>query len=338
MGKSRSDAPTSAQTPDETVGRRALLRRAATVAAVGIGGIAATEMLTAGPASAAVGDNLKLGDDSTINDAAGNQTSMTSSTALGASLEIANTGLTANVRLVPVDTADDYGGSTINGDPGANMLGGELLNLTEDSTNSQGQPITVDTLYWMAGDNADGQLENLTVVLTTATGTVFAPVTPNRILDTRSTLGRSLIVNHSALDSSGRLLVGQALELDITGFVNFAYAIHFNLTATAETGNGFLTAYPGGTRPPTSNLNYSLGKSIANSGLSPLSGNGSIFIYSSKTTHVLLDLQGWTLPDFSFFLNNDPLTVKAAGASAKAAAAAKHRSPVPGPIPNWNGK
>ena len=60
------------------------------------------------------------------------------------------------------------------------MLGGELINLTEQTTDSNGDPVTADTLYWMAGDNTDGQLENLTVVLTTATGTVFAPVAPDR--------------------------------------------------------------------------------------------------------------------------------------------------------------
>jgi hypothetical protein len=337
MGKSRGEAPSSAQTPDETVGRRALLRRAATVAAAGIGGIAATEMLTAGPASANVGDPLALGD--ITNDAQGNQTAMTSSTAAGASLEVANTGLTANVRLTPVDDADHYGGATIHGDPGGAMVGGELINLTEPSTDSLGNPIIADTLYWMAGGNVDGQLENLTVVLTTATGTVFAPVTPNRILDTRNVLGRTLIANHSALDSSGRLLGGHALELQLDTFVIFAYAVHFNLTATAETANGFLTASPVGTTPTTSNLNFSLGKSIANSGLSPLSSNTSIFIYASHTTHVILDLQGWTLPDFSFLLNNNPLTAQVAGASAKVAGAKRARSSVlPGPIPNRNGK
>jgi hypothetical protein len=336
MGKSRGEAPSSAQTPDETVGRRALLRRAATVAAAGIGGIAATEMLTAGPASASTGQDVVLGNP---NDSGPDQTTWTSSTPDGASLDIANTGLTANVRLTPVDDADHYGGATIHGDPGANMLGGELLNLTEATTDSHGNPITADTLYWMAGDNADGLLENLTVVLTTATGTVFAPVTPNRILDTRSTLGRTLIASHSVLDSSGRLIGGKALELDLDTFVIFAYAVHFNLTATAETANGFLTASPVGGVPTTSNLNFSLGKSIANSGLSVLSSNTSLFIYASHTTHVILDLQGWTLPDFSFLLNNDPLNLKAAGASAKVAGAkAPRRSALPGPIPNRNGK
>ncbi len=49
-----------------------------------------------------------------------------------------------------------------------------------------------------------------------------------------------------------------------------------------------------------SNLNFTKGVTIANSGLSPLSDGTSIFIYASQTTHVILDLQAWTLPDFSF--------------------------------------
>src|SRR4051794_36634472 len=60
MGSSRT--PDAQGNPDPTgnldtekVGRRALLRRAATVAAAGIGGVAATEMLTAGPAAASTG-------------------------------------------------------------------------------------------------------------------------------------------------------------------------------------------------------------------------------------------------------------------------------------------
>ena len=131
MGKSRDEAPSSAPTPDEPVGRRALLRRAATVAAAGIGGIAATEMLTRRPGQRR---HRRRADPGPVaNDAQGNQTKMTSSTAAGASLEVANTGLVANVRLTPVDDAEHYGGSTIHGDPGAAMLGGELINLTEQT-------------------------------------------------------------------------------------------------------------------------------------------------------------------------------------------------------------
>jgi hypothetical protein len=312
MGKSRSEAGPSVQTPDEPVGRRALLRRAATVAAAGIGGVAAAEMLSAGPASAATGDPLLLG--SIANDAGTDRTSMTSGTTTRASLEVANTGLVANVRLAPVDDATHFGGSKPPlGDPGGTMKGGELLNLTETVGTA-----TNDTLYWMAGDNAAANLKNLTVVLTTATGTVFAPVPPSRLLDTRSAATRHRVLNNSALDANGRLLGGQSLVITLDDLVEFAYSIHFNLTATAETASGYLTVYPGGAVPVVSNLNFGMGKSIANSGLSPLSATNTLSIYASHTTHVILDLQGWTLPDFSFLKDamGSDATPQVAGRSA----------------------
>ena len=132
----------------EKVGRRALIRRAATLAAAGIGGVAATEMLTASPASAATG-TMMFGQ---ANAAGASNTSLTSS-ADSSTLEISHTAKVANVRLAPVDDAGDYGGGTTPaGDPGGTMLGGELLNLTETVSTNAGTS-TVDTLFWMAGDN-----------------------------------------------------------------------------------------------------------------------------------------------------------------------------------------
>jgi hypothetical protein len=287
MGHSRSDAGPNEQTPDEAVGRRALLRRAATVAAAGIGGVAAAEMLSAGPASAATGDPVVAG---AANSAAA-QTSLSSSANV-ATLSLANSSDAANLRLAPVDDSADYTGTTA-------LLGGELVNLTETVGSA-----TTDTLYWMAGPAAGiSNLDNLTVVLTTATGTVFAPVPPSRLLDTRYSTTRHRVQNLSALDSKGRLIGGHAVEIALDDLVEFAYSIHFNLTATQETTGGYLTVYPGGSKPNVSNLNFTKGVTIANSGLSPLSDNTSIFIYASQTTHVILDLQAWTLPDFSFLLN-----------------------------------
>jgi hypothetical protein len=289
----------------EKVGRRALIRRPAPLAAAGIGGVAATEMLTASPASAAAGGNMIIGQS---NAAGASNTSLTS-TADSSTLEVTHTGKVANLRLTPVDDSGDYGGANPQGDPGGTMLGGELLNLTEQVTTGTGTA-TVDTLFWMAGDNGDAQLENLAVVLTTATGTVFAPYAeivndvpkgPLRVLDTRS--NRSLLVTQTVLDSSHRLIGGKTLELQLDGFVNFAYAVHFNLTAVSPTGGGFLTAWGSGTKPTTSNLNFTTGVNLANHTVSPLSDTLSLFIYASKTTHVLVDIQGWTLPDFSFIKN-----------------------------------
>jgi hypothetical protein len=319
----------------EKVGRRALIRRAATLAAAGVGGVAATEMLTASPASAAAGGNMIIG---ASNVAGASNTSLTSN-ADSSTLEISHTAKVANLRLAPVDDSADYGGTNPLGDPGGTMLGGEMLNLTEAVTTSTGTS-TVDTLFWMAGDNGDAHLENLAVVLTTATGTVFAPyatiqgsvpIGPLRVLDTRS--NRALVASTTVLDSSHRLIGGQTLELQLDSFVDFAYAVHFNLTAVTPTGSGFMTAFGsqaisgGPLKPVASNINFTTGVTIANHSISSLSDRLSLFIYSSRTTHVLVDIQGWTLPDFSFIVNQPAKTGLRAGTQRKGLGV------VPGPMP-----
>jgi hypothetical protein len=289
----------------EKVGRRALIRRAATLAAAGIGGIAATEMLTASPASAATG-NMQFGATNT----AGVDKTILTSTADSATFEVAHTGKIANVRLKPVDDSVDYGGpSSPAGDPLATMLGGELINLTETVDTGTGSA-DIDTLFWMAGDNANGDLANLAVVLTTATGTVFAPyaytdsngaaIGPYRVLDTRSTAGRLRLSSQTVLDSSHRLIGGKTLEIQLDDFVKFAYAVHINVTAVTPTGVGYLTVYGNAPQPVASNLNYTAGVNIANHTVAPISDVSSLHIFASKTTHVLVDIQGWTLPDFSY--------------------------------------
>jgi hypothetical protein len=283
----------------EKVGRRALIRRAATLAAAGIGGVAATEMLSASPASATTGA-MQYGQ---AQDAGASDTTLTSNATNGATLVLGHTNGLTPLRL------QDSGDSASFADSGGKLLGGELVNLTETVPSGAGTA-TVDTLFWMAGDDADSQLENLAVVLTTATGTVFAPVGPTRVLDTRSTALRTLLVSQAVLDSSHRLIGGKTLELQLDGFVDFAYAVHFNITAVTPTGPGFLTAFGSQTgtgtpaKPNASNLNYTTNVTIANHGVSPLTDRLSLFIYASKTTHVVVDVQGWTLPDFSFLVSS----------------------------------
>jgi hypothetical protein len=319
MGRSRTNrAQTSTEIPDEQLGRRALLRRAATVAAAGIGGVAATEMLTAGPASAAAGDPMVLG----VNDAVTAQTKLSSAAAAGATLEITHAANIANLRLPPVDTALDYTGTKTvvgHGDNGRKMKGGELLNLTESVTTDSGTS-NVDTLFWMAGPNTSGtSLANLAVVLTTATGTVFAPYGPKRVLDTRVASGRTLIANAaSVLDSQGRLIAGKSLQLDLDTFVRFAYALHYNLMATQAVGDGGAVAVWGpGSRPSATQVHFDKTKPVANCGIVPLSENLSVFLYTSVTCHVVLDVQGWTLPDFSFLISSsDPASQHFAAARA----------------------
>jgi hypothetical protein len=72
-----------------------------------------------------------------------------------------------------------------------------------------------------------------------------------------------------------------------------ATAVALNLTATNATDPGFLTAYPcGGTRPVASNLNAGVGQTVANLAVVPAAPNGSVCVFASGRTDVVVDLLG----------------------------------------------
>jgi hypothetical protein len=115
------------------------------------------------------------------------------------------------------------------------------------------------------------------------TGSRFTGLNPARLLDTRSTATPLGPGNTRALKVTG---VG---GVPATGVV----AVVVNVTAVAPTTAGYLTVYPGGTRPSASNLNFTAGKNVPNLVVAKVS-NGSITIFnSSGKTHVVVDVVGW---------------------------------------------
>jgi PKD repeat protein len=125
---------------------------------------------------------------------------------------------------------------------------------------------------------------------TSASG--FTPLTPDRILDTRTTTGG----HDSALGSD------TALTLTVAGAdggllpSSGITAVALNLTVTNESANGDIVAYPeGATKPGTSNINYFSGVNIANYAIVPVAANGEIEIYnnSTGTTNVIADVSGY---------------------------------------------
>ncbi len=76
-----------------------------------------------------------------------------------------------------------------------------------------------------------------------------------------------------------------------------AKAVSLNITATAETAQGHLRLYPGGTTPPTaSSLNYVAGQTRANSAivmLGPLGDFGVRCVQASGTAHMIVDVNGY---------------------------------------------
>ena len=135
---------------------------------------------------------------------------------------------------------------------------------------------TVDVIVDVAGYYMDGT--------PTAAGTL-GPLTPSRILDTRSggTLG-------------GR--TAQALKVTGRGGVpaSGVSAVMVNLTAVGPVSDGYLTAGPSGTNlPNASNLNFVHGRNVANLAVVPVGTDGKIMLFNGSTAPVdlIADVVGY---------------------------------------------
>ena len=133
--------------------------------------------------------------------------------------------------------------------------------------------VILDVTGWVA---ADGTV--------TGTAGTFRPTPSTRILDTRGTFST--------------LGPGRSLSLQVAGQggvpATGVSAVVMNLTAT-NTAGGWLNAYPSGTStPPTSNLNFAAGQTVANRAIVPLGSDGKITIYNGGgRTDVIVDVTGW---------------------------------------------
>lgn len=100
----------------------------------------------------------------------------------------------------------------------------------------------------------------------------FAPITPDRKLDTRKT--------------------GRASTLSIDAPAGAA-AISATLTVTGGAAGGFLTAYPcSGTPPFVSNVNWQPGETVAGAAFVPVSADGTFCVFTSTPTDVIVDVTG----------------------------------------------
>jgi hypothetical protein len=137
---------------------------------------------------------------------------------------------------------------------------------------------------FLASDHTDTHIARF------AGGTWYHPVTPVRVLDTRTGLGHSGAL---APRTSMSLVVGGTHGVPTT-----AKAVALNVTAIGGTASGYLTVYPTGvTRPTTSNINYGTGVVIANLAVVPLSPSShAVTIFnggSPAQVHVVGDLVGY---------------------------------------------
>jgi subtilisin family serine protease len=113
----------------------------------------------------------------------------------------------------------------------------------------------------------------------------FGPLVPARLLDTR--------------DGSGVREAGSVTQVVVTGrggVPDIASSVVLNVTVTAAEGAGYVTAFPCGSQPPlASNVNYTQGMTIPNAVFVKVGAGGSVCLFTSAPTHLVVDVNGWFL-------------------------------------------
>ena len=130
-----------------------------------------------------------------------------------------------------------------------------------------------------------------------ASSSSFVPIVPARLLESRPAL--STVDGLS--NAFGKLATGSVTVLQVAGrggIPRDAASAVLNLTATEPEGDGFVTIYPcGAPRPIASALNFATGRTNATAAFAPLAADGSICVFASFSTHLVIDAIGAFLLD-----------------------------------------
>ncbi|WAH98277.1 S8 family peptidase [Arthrobacter sp. MMS18-M83] len=120
----------------------------------------------------------------------------------------------------------------------------------------------------------------------------FVSRAPYRVLDTRDGTG----------GVTGPIAPGQTVSLTVTGRGGIpatgVSAVAMNITVTAPTAAGYITAYAGGTaKPDTSNVNYGPGQTVPDFAITPVAADGTVSFTnsSSGTVQLIADTSGYYL-------------------------------------------
>ncbi|QMU79861.1 hypothetical protein GXW83_33340 [Streptacidiphilus sp. PB12-B1b] len=179
---------------------------------------------------------------------------------------------------------------------GINSTGTALtLTLNAFSLAPGSYDLVVDNAGYSAGTPSPGYLPDAYKV-TAASPTpnsLFVPVTPSRILDTRNGTGAP----KARVKADGTV----ALQVDGRGGVpgSGVTAVTMNVTVVDPTDAGHITVYPDGQPAPTaSNLNFTAGQTIPNLVVVPVT-NGKVDLYnaSGSTADLLADVTGYDTAD-----------------------------------------
>lgn len=143
------------------------------------------------------------------------------------------------------------------------------------------------------------------VTTTAPPTTMFVPVVPARIADTRTAANGGDTIDGQYL-ARGPLPGGATWTIKATdrgGVPQFGVAaVALNVTVTQPTASGFLTVFPSGSaRAITSNLNFVTGQTVPNMVVTGLGADGSFSVFNSAgSTAVVVDVVGWYPVDLGY--------------------------------------
>jgi hypothetical protein len=153
-------------------------------------------------------------------------------------------------------------------------------------------------LYWQPAQPA-AEERSVAVAASLPAGAnalVFVAMTPCRVVDTRAAQGFPGAFGAPPLagGTSRTFPIPSSTSCSIP---SVAQAYSFNITVVPPGSLGFITAYPtGATRPLAATLNAVQGFIVGNAAVVPAGTNGSIDIFASDPTEIVIDINGYYAP------------------------------------------
>ena len=153
-------------------------------------------------------------------------------------------------------------------------------------------PVGLNGVVDFYNDNGGTQvLADVAGYFTQANTSVYASMSPTRILNTRNGIGTGKVAKIPANGSITLTVAGRGglPSTDMT-------AVALNLTAVDSSGDGVITAYPSDeSRPTVSDVNYPTGGTVANMAVVPVHSDGTITFYNSgrEPVDLIADVFGY---------------------------------------------
>ncbi len=122
----------------------------------------------------------------------------------------------------------------------------------------------------------------------------FGGIAPKRVFDTRP--GNSPDALRTTVPKTP-ITAGNFMSVKVTDMAGVpatgVAAVSLNVGVTNPNAAGFITVYPCGARDLVSSVNFALGQTVSNAVIATVSADGNVCFFSSATTDLVVDINGW---------------------------------------------